>query len=144
MRVIPGTQEWSIQPHRDTYSETNVLSRGQEVETEFPEEEALDVVLSPGQMSLHHVNLVHGSGPNTSQQQRTGYAIRYISPQVKQTGKEAPTGVLVRGEDRYGNYQLSGPPESLSPEESLARMQEAARLQLAAVMQDTDLPRDKE
>jgi len=143
MRVIPGTQEWSIQPHRDTYSETNVLSRGQEVETEFPEDEALDVVLSPGQMSLHHVNLVHGSGPNTSQQQRTGYAIRYISPQVKQTGKEAPTGVLVRGEDRYGNYQLSGPPESLSPEESLARMQEAARLQLAAVMQDTDLPRDK-
>ena len=144
MRVIPGTQEWSIQPHRDTYSETNVLSRGQEVETEFPEDEALDVVLSPGQMSLHHVNLVHGSGPNTSQQQRTGYAIRYISPQVKQTGKEAPTGVLVRGKDRYGNYQLSGPPISLSPEESLARMQEAARSQLAAVMQDRDLPRDKE
>ncbi len=144
MRVIPGTQEWSIQPHRDTYSETNVLSRGQEVETEFPEDKALDVVLSPGQMSLHHVNLVHGSGPNMSQQQRTGYAIRYISPQVKQTGEEAPTGVLVRGEDRYGNYQLSGPPASLSPEESLARMQEAARSQLAAVMQDTDLPRDKE
>ena len=144
MRVIPGTQEWSIQPHRDTYSETNVLSRGQEVETEFPEDKALDVVLSPGQMSLHHVNLVHGSGPNMSQQQRTGYAIRYISPQVKQTGEEAPTGVLVRGEDRYGNYQLSGPPASLSPEESLARLQEAARSQLAAVMQDTDLPRDKE
>ena len=144
MRVIPGTQEWSIQPHRDTYSETNVLSRGQEVETEFPEDKALDVVLSPGQMSLHHVNLVHGSGPNTSQQQRTGYAIRYISPQVKQTGKEAPTGVLVRGEDRYGNYELSGPPALLSPEESLTQMQEAARSQLAAVMQDTDLPRDKE
>ena len=79
-----------------------------------------------------------------SQQQRTGYAIRYISPQVKQTGEEAPPGVLVRGEDRYGNYHLSGPPASLSPEESLARMQEAARSQLAAVMQDTDLPRDKE
>ena len=144
MRVIPGTQEWSIQPHRDTYSETNVLSRGQEVETEFPEDEALDVVLSPGQMSLHHVNLVHGSGPNTSQQQRTGYAIRYISPQVKQTGKEAPTGVLVRGEDRYGNYELSGPPALLSPEESLTQMQEAARSQLAAVMQDTDQPRGNE
>ena len=142
MRVIPGTQEWSIQPHRDTYSETNVLSRGQEVETEFPEDDALDVVLSPGQISLHHVNLVHGSGPNTSQQQRTGYAIRYISPQVKQTGNEAPTGVLVRGKDRYGNYQLAGPLESLSPEESLTRMQDAARAQLAAVMENTDAARN--
>jgi len=144
MRVIPGTQEWSIQPHRDTYSETNVLSRGQEVQADFSEDDALDVVLSPGQMSLHHVNLVHGSGPNTSQQQRTGYVVRYISPQVQQTGKELPTGVLVRGEDRYGNYELSGPPAALSPDESLARMQEAARLQLAAVMQDTDQPRGNE
>ena len=136
MRVIPGTQQWSIQPHRDTYAANNVLSRGQEVEVELPESEALDVVLSAGQMSLHHVNLVHGSGPNHSQLQRTGYAIRYVTPEVKQSGSQS-TGVLVRGEDRHGNYLLAGPPEPIGEEESLARMRQSARDQLASVMQDT-------
>ena len=136
MRVIPGTQQWSIQPHRDTFSEENVLSRGQEVEAEFSEDDALDVVLSAGQMSLHHVNLVHGSQPNTSQLQRTGYVVRYVAPSVKQSGDQA-TGVLVRGEDHYGHYQLEGPPEALSPEEALARMKKSAREQLASVMKET-------
>ena len=143
MRVIPGTQEWSIQPHRDTFSAKNVLSRGQEVQANFSKHEALDVVLAPGQMSLHHVNLVHGSEPNTSQLQRTGYAIRYVTPSVKQSGDPA-TGVLVRGEDHYGYYHLAGPPEAVSPEKALARMKQSAREQLSSVMKDTDEVRDGE
>ena len=137
MRVIPGTQQWSIQPHRDTFAANNVLSRGQEVETELPESDALDVVLSAGQMSLHHVNLVHGSGPNDSQFQRTGYAVRYVTPEVKQSGNR-PTGVLVRGEDRHGNYLLADRPTVKREDEALACMRESAREQLASVMQDAD------
>ena len=113
-----------------------MLSRGQEVEAEFSEDDALDVGLSAGQMSLLHVNLVHGSQPNTSQLQRTGYVVRYVAPSVKQSGDQA-TGGLVRGEDHNGHYQLEGPPEALSPEEALARMKSSAREQLASVMKDT-------
>lgn len=37
-----------------------------------------------GQMSLHHVKLIHGSPPNKSDKRRYGFAIRYVAPHVKQ------------------------------------------------------------
>ena len=37
-----------------------------------------NVELAPGQVSLHHVDLVHGSAPNTSGRRRAGYAVRYM------------------------------------------------------------------
>ena len=41
-----------------------MLSRGQEIEVEVNEDEAVDIVLQPGEMSLHHVKLIHGSNAN--------------------------------------------------------------------------------
>jgi ectoine hydroxylase-related dioxygenase (phytanoyl-CoA dioxygenase family) len=37
-----------------------------------------NVELEAGQISLHDVELVHGSQPNTSGRRRAGYAIRYM------------------------------------------------------------------
>ena len=39
---------------------------------------AADIVLQPGQMSLHDVYMIHGSNPNRSPRQRAGVAIRYM------------------------------------------------------------------
>src|SRR5436305_125455 len=54
MRVIPGTHGQQVQ-HSDTYAEANMLSRGQEVLVEVDERLAVDIVLEPGEISLHHV-----------------------------------------------------------------------------------------
>ena len=51
-------------PHKDTFAETNLLSRGQEIEVDVDENDAVDVILRPGEMSLHHVLICHGSEPN--------------------------------------------------------------------------------
>ena len=37
-----------------------------------------DIALESGQVSLHHVDIVHGSQPNTSGRRRAGFAIRYM------------------------------------------------------------------
>jgi non-heme Fe2+,alpha-ketoglutarate-dependent halogenase len=105
MRVVAGSQAMAIQPHHETYAEDNLLSRGQEIAVEVSEEEATDVVLAPGQMSLHHVNIVHGSNANTSDKKRIGFAARYITPSVKHSGYHQPV-VLARGEDTHGNFNL--------------------------------------
>ena len=39
---------------------------------------AVDLELEPGQMSLHDVNLIHGSNPNASPRRRAGVAYRYM------------------------------------------------------------------
>ena len=44
-----------------------------------PDSDALSVELQPGEFSIHHVDLVHGGEPNRSNEERIGYAMRYIS-----------------------------------------------------------------
>ena len=56
----------------------------------------VDCILNPGEMSLHHVKLVHGSEPNRSNNRRIGLAIRYIPTDVKQL-KVRDSATLVRG-----------------------------------------------
>ena len=56
------------------------------------------ITLRPGEMSLHHMCLVHGSPPNPSNDRRIGLAIRYIPTGVVQlAGEDSATSV--RGED---------------------------------------------
>ena len=104
MQVIPGTHTRDQVPHRDTFSEANLLSRGQEIAVEVDRSQAIDVILEPGEMSLHHVRLFHGSEPNRSAQRRIGFAIRYIPTHVRQTDGARTTASLVRGVDPYGHF----------------------------------------
>ena len=66
MRVIPGSHTMAQVPHRDTFRPDNLLSRGQEVMVDVDGAEAVTLALKAGEMSLHHVRLIHGSDPNPS------------------------------------------------------------------------------
>ena len=103
MAVIPGTHAMEQIPHRDTYSKNNLLTRGQEVAVEVDESMGVTLELEPGEMSLHHVRIIHGSPPNNSNSRRIGFAIRYIPTHVKQIeGDDSAT--LVRGEDTFKTF----------------------------------------
>ena len=111
MRVVPGTHKTPLLPQCETYAPDNILSRGQEIAVEVKESEAVDMVLRAGEMSLHHVTIVHGSGANTSDKPRIGVAVRYISPDVVQSGAERDLVLLVRGKDSYGHFEIVQPPQ---------------------------------
>jgi hypothetical protein len=115
MRFMPGTHKLDQLEHKETFADENLLTRGQEVEVEVDESQAVDLLLQPGEMSLHHVRLIHGSGVNRSNDRRIGFAVRYIPTHVKQLlGRDF--AMLVRGVDEYGHFDLEDPPESdLSP-----------------------------
>ncbi len=110
LRVVPGTHRTSL-PQWETYAPDNMLSRGQEIAADVDEAHAVDLTLQPGELSLHHIGIVHGSGPNHSQQPRIGLAIRYISPDVVQSGAARDLVLLVRGQDRHGNFEVVDPPQ---------------------------------
>ena len=38
----------------------------------------MNIELQPGEFSLHHVRIVHGSDPNNADYRRLGFAIRYV------------------------------------------------------------------
>jgi non-heme Fe2+,alpha-ketoglutarate-dependent halogenase len=109
MAVIPHSHTKDQIPHRDTFDKHNLLTRGQEIAVEVDEDEAVPLVLNPGEMSLHHVRLVHGSPPNPSPDRRIGFAIRYIPTRIRQIeGEDSAT--LVRGVDRFHHFELEPRP----------------------------------
>ena len=119
MAVIPKSHTMDQIPHRDTFDRHNLLTRGQEVAVEVDEREAVPLVLRPGEMSLHHVRLVHGSPPNPSPDRRIGFAIRYIPTSIHQLeGTDSAT--LVRGIDRYGHFELEPRPDRDMQDDMLA------------------------
>jgi len=109
MEYIPGSHKLDQIPHRDTFAKHNLLTRGQEVMVKVDHSQRRIITLHPGEMSLHHVRLVHGSAPNPSSDRRIGFAIRYIPTTVAQLAGE-DSATPVRGEDRYHHFMLEPRP----------------------------------
>ena len=82
------------------------------------ENEAVEVVLLAGEMSLHDIDIVHGSGPNRSQEKRIGFVVRYVTPQARPL-EGRPPAILVRGHDTAGHFHLVDPPHETTTDQSL-------------------------
>jgi ectoine hydroxylase-related dioxygenase (phytanoyl-CoA dioxygenase family) len=137
MKFWPGSHLRKQLEHRDTFDQNNLLSRGQEIAVDVPEGEGVDVVLRAGEMSLHHVLLAHGSGPNTTGDRRIGLAIRYIPPHVRQL-KVRDSAMLVRGQDRDGHFDLEQGPTVDLDAAALAAHADAVDRQVKALYSGTD------
>jgi len=104
MRVIPGSQTMPALAHRKSATQSaNMLFTHEELAENVDESQAVYITLAQGDMSLHHIKILHGSPPNRSSARRMGYAIRYVAPHVKQRG-DMNSATLVRGKDRYGYF----------------------------------------
>ncbi len=120
MRFVPGSHKGELLPHKDTFVDSNFLTRGQEADIEIDDRDTILVPLAPGQASLHHGKLLHGSGPNRSDERRVGLAINYIAPQVRQVVAKEDFAVLVRGEDRFGHFRHVPSPTLDMDDEAMA------------------------
>jgi len=137
MKFWPGSHLRNQLEHRDTFAADNLLSRGQEIAVDVPDGEGVDVPLEAGEMSLHHVLLVHGSGPNTTDDRRIGFAIRYIPPHVRQL-KVRDSATLVRGKDSYGHFDLEPAPRHDLDAAALAAHRDAVERSAKALYAGTD------
>lgn len=115
MRVIPGSHRAGLLTHAASDADDLVLNTFVS-DPRFDVSGARDVALEPGQVSLHHVDIAHGSRPNRSSRRRAGMTIRYMpttsvfdrtlpeyqgSKQVSVPWHDRPIW-LVRGIDRCG------------------------------------------
>jgi len=77
MRVVPGSH-LSRLPHHDAPEPDNMIRLGKHVEFDVGNAPVTDVVLRAGEMSLHHNDIIHGSGPNVADHARVGFIIRFM------------------------------------------------------------------
>ena len=58
------------------------------------------VNLKPGQFSIHHLNIVHGSGINRSENYRIGFAIRYVSSDTRHLEVKKDSAIHICGQKK--------------------------------------------
>lgn len=118
MRVIPGSHQQGLLDHDTVVDDPHLLNRrGERVRMDVDEAQALDVTLEPGEMSLHHTNIVHGSNANGSAGPRIGFIVRFVTSQT--TNRDRPV-MRVRGNADCSHLRLATPP--LEEELALAVM----------------------
>lgn len=137
MRVIPGSHKLDQVPHQDTFNKDNLLSRGQEVMVDVDPARAVMMPLRAGEISLHHVRLIHGSDPNPSDTRRVGFAIRYIPTTVRQVAGAHDGATLVRGVDEYGHFAPEERPDADVSPAALAHHAAVSGAHAAILMRQT-------
>ncbi len=137
MQMIPGSHKIDQLPHLDTFHKDNLLSRGQEISVDVDKSKAVGLALSAGEISLHHIKVVHGSDANRSNDRRIGLAIRYIPTYVRQT-KVRDAAILVRGTDQYQNFDYEARPKADLDEAAIAAHADSMSRQIKALYQGTD------
>lgn len=104
MKVVPGTHQKPTSPHHASpEGSSNMLFTYEEAAVQVNEDEAVSCILQQGEMSIHHMGIMHGSGANRSEDRRIGFSITYLAPHVRHHGKRN-SAMLVRGQDRYGHF----------------------------------------
>ena len=68
---------------KKTTNDTDMLSFNQNLDLFIKDNPTQIIDLKPGEFSIHHVNAVHGSGINNTDNYRIGFAIRYISSETR-------------------------------------------------------------
>ncbi|MFC6878594.1 MULTISPECIES: phytanoyl-CoA dioxygenase family protein [Actinomadura] len=105
LRVIPGSHKEVLHEVRERGDAGAVF--GVESAAGVDESEAADLVLEPGDVEVHHPNIMHGSEANDSPYRRCGLTIRYIptSTRIIEEPLPYPSALLLRGEPGVNEYQ---------------------------------------
>jgi non-haem Fe2+, alpha-ketoglutarate-dependent halogenase len=131
VRMIPRSNHRAL-PHEDSGDALNMLGRRERVVEDVDETNAVDIILAPGEMSLHHPLVVHGSEPNRSSIRRVGFAIRYIPAGIGQRNGQRNSVTVVRG-DGFGHFEHEAAPEGLFHPDALVRHKRALRLGMEVI-----------
>jgi len=131
VRAVTGSHD-RRQPHDHPEDPRNLLGRRERVLAEIDTRRVVDVELAPGEMSLHHPLVIHGSEPNASAQRRTGFAIRYIPAHVRQAGNKRKFAALVRGRD-LGHFEREQRPAAPFDPVAVRHHARALRCEIAII-----------
>ena len=141
MEFLTGTHKLGQLPLKlADVAAANMLSSGQTSEIDVEHHEKVAVELQPGEASIHHALLVHGSRPNRATDRRMGITLIYHAPHLRQIGDCRTSALLVRGKDRFGHFDHESPPDLNDEAANIARHDSAVRRYRAKVRELGNTP----
>jgi len=108
LKVVPGS-------HRTRLLEMVPTHRNEVLPLEVPVAvdggDAVAIELAPGDVSVHHPNIIHGSAANTSSAWRRGLTMRYIPTSTRILDPDSASPFLLRGDGVAGVNEYLPVPE---------------------------------
>ncbi|MCK8784001.1 phytanoyl-CoA dioxygenase family protein [Roseomonas sp. NAR14] len=105
--------------------ENSVNRAGQVISEPFDDSDPVTMQLRAGEFSMHHGLCPHRSGPNSAGHRRIGLGLNFIPASARPTGAHRTAAILVRGEDRFGNFMPVSPPRAEFDADALANHRRA-------------------
>ncbi|HEV7893314.1 MAG TPA: phytanoyl-CoA dioxygenase family protein [Pyrinomonadaceae bacterium] len=115
LRVVPRSHRIGLVPHADRPDADNLTTQGATAQTSIGE--PYDLVMRPGEMSLHHPLVLHASNPNRSAGPRVGFSATYSNPELLRSRTAV---AWVRGDGPKRRFEVVGEPPDLPFEEAVA------------------------
>ena len=110
MRFVVASSRLGQLRHGARNMPGSVNHGGQAIVETVPQDHVRSAPLRSGQLSFHHTLAVHSSEPNRSNDRRIGFSLSVIPTHVRHTGSHRMGATLVRGEDRFGHFDLEPDP----------------------------------
>jgi len=105
-----GGGDLGILRHKANAIEHSVNGGRQKIVEGFEVIDPAFAPLRPGEFSLHHTLCLHRSAPNDGSERRIGLGVSYVPTRVRHIGSKRMPAMLVRGDDRYGHFDLEPAP----------------------------------
>jgi len=126
MEMLSGNGEPRMLHHAAMGIKNSINRAGQTIVEPFDKRSPTVMALKAGECSLHHEFAVHRSAPNHAAHRRVGIGLNYVPPHVRVNSPVRLKAMLVRGEDRHGNFDLIDPPNAERDAAALAVHQEVS------------------
>ena len=136
LRGIPGSHTWGVLRHDETNDPTSILARGQYIVDEFDKSKAVDFVLQPGEMVMFDNSLIHSSAENHGPDRRFLLLVEMLPTSAK-PARIRQSAMLLRGADRYGNFDDEPRPDGEFSETAVANWQRVVDARAKLIFEDS-------
>lgn len=116
LMVVDGSHRWPESEHLRGFNDADLADLGSRFGTRVPEPTIVPLELRKGQVSFHHMRLIHGSGPNRSDESRAAVAVHLQPADNDYRAFTAGDGRrIVLPHDRLARARSDGSPDYADP-----------------------------
>ncbi len=117
LTVVDGSHLWSTSEHLRLFHDRNLGRLDEVVGREVPPEQIIPVELRKGQVSFHHMRLMHASGPNRSGHPRMVVSVHLQDEDNEYREVRGPSGGVIRlADDELCGRTPDGRPDYRDPQ----------------------------
>jgi ectoine hydroxylase-related dioxygenase (phytanoyl-CoA dioxygenase family) len=116
LMVIDGSHKWPESEHIRYFNDPDLDNLSTRIKREIPEESYIPLYLKKGQVSFHHMRLLHASGSNTSNIDRLALAVHLQDEENSYREAFSDGNLIIIPHDEICRRQSDGTPDYSDPQ----------------------------